>query len=82
MLTKQEVLRGIPKMRRRNEDGEWEQIARPDFRELERITISQKCTQDDLAFLKREIAARRDALGFDENGKRVKVLVKEDRGLV
>lgn len=61
LATKEEVLREIPLFKR---DGEYE--IRPAFKELHRVIVSQKLTDFDLEFLRREIIARRQRLGFDE----------------
>lgn len=61
--TKEAVLREIPTFSR---DGEYK--IRPAFKELHRVLSSQKLTEFDLEFLRREIVARRKRLGFDEKG--------------
>lgn len=58
--TKESVIREIPLFKRA---GEYE--IRPAFKELHRVLSSQKLTDFDLEFLRREIVARRKRLGFD-----------------
>lgn len=60
--TKEAVLREIPRFKKH---GEY--TVRPDFKDLYRVITSQTLTSFDLEFLRREIVARRERLGFDAN---------------
>ncbi len=63
MTTREAVILEIPTFKRANGYH-----VRPQFRELHRVLSSQKLTDFDVEFLRREIVARKKRLGLDEEG--------------